>query len=167
MSTLAWIILIFVVLFCWRAIVWGFGLTVGIIFGLIGALFVLGGCATGPLTYEEIEQAAIDTQEAYLSYDYMADNELSFKQTAKAYQRARQRLSTFEENVKKGEMLFAHKAQCQRQDSTIWFCPRGTPHKQRRDEQLHEFVRRYKQERDSKCGCADSQAVVESMQRML
>ena len=129
-------------------------------------LVALTGCATGPVTYEEIEFEAYNAREAYLSYDYTVDNEQTFKQTVKAMNKALTRLSTFEANVKKGEILFAAKAQCSKAEGKVWWCPRGTPGKERKGELLHMFVRRYKTERDAKCSCANSNEVAEVLRRL-
>ena len=129
-------------------------------------LVILTGCASGPITYEEIELEAYNTREAYLSYDYTVDNEQTFKQTVKAMNRAATRLTAFEQNVQLGQIMFAAKAQCKKGEGTVRWCPRGTPDKERKGELLHQFVSRYKVERNAQCRCASGAEVSEILKRV-
>jgi len=126
--------------------------------------FGVSGCAAGPRTYQEIDQAAFDATEAYINYDDRAENELTLMQTVKAMNKARKRLASFELNVLRAEVLFAQKAMCEVSSEDMWYCPRGQPRrKPRGDEPLHMYVKRYKSERDAQCVCANSDEVMNAI----
>jgi len=53
MSFWMWVLCIFIVLFFWRALAWGFGITVGAVVGVLFVMFMLTGCAS-TLTPDEV-----------------------------------------------------------------------------------------------------------------
>ena len=132
--------------------------------------FAIYGCASGPVTYEEIDQAVFDTREAYVAYDHDAKNEQTLLQVAKAMDRAQKKRDAFELNVKKAEIFYAHRDMCISQSllmNGIWFCSTGAMQKEGQNELLHQYIRRYKRDKSSGCGCVDSHAAMDAVARAL
>ena len=122
--------------------------------------FVICGCATGPVTYQEIEQAVYDTREAYVNCEIGTG---AVALAGREMNRAQKRFDTFERNVKKAEIFYAAHGYCE----GAWFCSHGTMRKERQNEELHEYVRRYKKDRDSRCRCISRQDAAEVIRAMM
>lgn len=115
--------------------------------------FCISGCASGPTTYEEIDQAAFDAREEFATHAFEGEDH-TLLECAKNLNRAEKRLSNFEANVKKAEVYYANKAACQAAVSEyMWYCEGYQQRRPRKNEQLHEYVRRFLDERTD-CGCA-------------
>lgn len=127
------------------------------LFLMLLSILLGSGCSNAsPTTYDEIDAEATRTWEAYREYDYTAENDVSFAETWKAARKARKRLAEFEKNVRRADDYYRLKQLCLASSTTVWLCSSGQPPKVRSNEELHEFVRRYKRERMNGCNCVDN-----------